>query len=629
MGDSHTVRDRFAETISAVLRAAVGELDMQEILARLEVPQDSAFGDYAFPCFTLAKTRRKSPEFVAQDIVAALKTRPGNELVERCEQRGAYVNFFVNRQEMTKDALTACFRAGANYGHSSIGAGETIVIDYSSPNIAKPLSIGHLRSTVIGGALYRIYAALGYRCMGVNHLGDWGTQIGTLIAAVKRWVPCGSLAGQSVCNLSELYVRYHNEMAQNEELQAEAREWFRKLEAGDKETTTLWQAFLELTISNLKQTYAMLGIVFDEYRGESFYNDRIQPTINSLAERLAGSRVTQPPGQDAHAVVEPLMLPRMRESEGALIVDLADQRMTPCLLRKADGTTLYATRDIAAAIYRRETYSFARNIYVVAADQRLHFRQLFKVLELAGFEWAKDCVHVDFGLIRFEGEKMATRAGTVVLLEDVLKRSVELTLEKMRERALDPQKRDSIARAVGIGAVIFNDLKHKRTKDVDFDWDQVLRFDGETGPYVQYTFVRIASIFKKHAQTGHRAQDTEHKAQSAGSFQCPVSPVTRSLFADVDFARLSDPEEFELAKLIHRFPAVVQLAANRYEPSFIATYLLQCAGAFHKYYRDIDRHKVVSDDVELTRARLLMCHCLKTVIANGLSLLGIETVDEM
>ncbi len=669
MEEPRTTHDRFADAIAAMLKPAVGELDAPEILARLEFPQDSAFGDYAFPCFALAKTRRKAAEAVARDIVAAVGTGPAGALVERVEQRGAYVNFFVNRCQMTRDALVTCFTAGDKYGHSNVGKGRTVVIDYSSPNIAKPLSIGHLRSTVIGGALYRIYRALGYKCVGVNHLGDWGTQIGTIIAAVKKWTPDGSPAGQSVRSLAELYVRYHSEMEQNEELQRDAREWFRRLESSDKETTALWQAFLDLTIANLKQTYAMLGIVFDEYKGESFYNNRIEPALKTLAERFAGSLVAQEPKNVPQVATEPttlpsmraseymaaflqvapiLTLPRLRESEGALIVDLADHGLTPCLLRKADGTTLYATRDIAAALYRHETYGFARNVYVVAADQKLHFRQLFKVLELAGFEWAKDCVHVDFGLIRFKGEKMATRAGTVVLLEDVLKRSIELTVEKMRDRAFEREKREQIARAVGIGAVIFNDLKHRRIKDVDFDWEQILRFDGETGPYVQYTYVRVASIFKKYAQLASaEARDLETSPLSQrgarGDLSLPLADARGSdsrtpyagaeapsaTTAEVDFTRLSDPEEFELAKLIHRFPAMVQLAADRYEPSLITAHLLQCAGAFHKYYRDLERHKVVSDDRQLTRARLLMCHCLKTVIANGLRLLGIETVEEM
>ncbi|MDQ7779408.1 MAG: arginine--tRNA ligase [Planctomycetota bacterium] len=628
MFGQETSTDRFATAIARALARAGVPLAEREIMQQLAFPQETSFGDYAFPCFSLAKARRKSPDQAAAEVVAALKALPPEPGIASVESRGAYVNFFVDKLAMIRDALLACAKTGPKYGHSTIGNDRTVVIDYSSPNIAKPLSIGHLRSTVIGGALYRIFGALSYRCVGINHLGDWGTQIGTVIAAVKKWMPGASMADSSVRQLAELYARYHAEMAADPSLETEARDWFRKLENADPETVSLWKAFLELTIASLKRAYERVGVRFDSYAGESFFNDKIEPALKELAQRMSGKLVAPPPpGKDGKAppakgdapaavpVTGPL--PRMRESEGALIVDLSDFGMPPCLLRKSDGATLYATRDIAAALYRQQTYGFARAVYVVAADQRLHFRQFFKVLELAGYTWASNCVHVDFGLIRFKGEKMATRAGTVVLLEDVLDRSIELTVEKMRDRRLDPEKQEAIARAVGIGAIIFHDLKHKRVKDVDFDWEQILRFDGETGPYVQYTYVRIASIFKKYAEM--------RNAQGAGT----GAAMEADLADDAKLDRLTDLEEFQMAKLIHRFPAIVEQAAEKYEPSIIAGHLLDCAAAFHRYYRDVDRHKVVSDDLELTKARLLLCSCLKTVIANGLELLGIRTVEEM
>jgi arginyl-tRNA synthetase len=454
--------------------------------------------------------------------------------------------------------------------------GKTVVVDYSSPNIAKPFGVGHLRSTVIGNALYRIYDHLGYRVMRINHLGDWGTQFGKLIVAFKRWGNEMDLTTHAIQTLYDLYVRFHTEVDTHPELDDEARDWFKRLEDGDPEARAIWQRFRDLSLREFARIYERLGISFDSQAGESFYEPYLDQTIERI--RQAGL---------------------VSISDEALIVDLGPYKMPPCLLRKKDEATLYATRDLAAAMYRHETYGFLKMLYVVGADQRLHFQQVFKVLELMGFPWAKDCVHVDFGLIRFHDEKMGTRRGNIIFLEDVLDRAVELAEHIVHEKNPELPNKRQVAEAVGIGAVIFTDLSTRRVKDVNFEWEKVLTFEGETGPYVQYTHARACSVLRKADQ---------------------------ALSAAVDYCHLTQDEAFDIVRLLADYPVVLQRAAENYEPFFVTDYLLTLSERFNKYYHN---YRILTDDAAVREARLGLVKGVQIVLESGLTLLGIQAPEEM
>jgi arginyl-tRNA synthetase len=551
-------------------RVPLAEAELQRAI---EVPPSVDLGDYAFPCFPLAKTLRKAPQAIATELAAAFQP---TALIREVRAAGPYVNFFVDRLAYTRTGLNAIIAQGSSYGKSTEGMGKTVVVDYSSPNIAKPFGVGHLRSTVIGNTLYRIYAHLGYRVIRINHLGDWGTQFGKLIVAFKRWGNETDLTTHAIQTLYDLYVRFHSEVETLPELEDEARGWFKRLEDGDPEARAVWQHFRDLSLQEFSRIYERLGISFDSQAGESFY----EPYLDQTIERIRQAGVVS-------------------VSDEALIVDLRPYNMPPCLLRKKDEATLYATRDLAAAMYRRETYGFWKMLYVVGADQRLHFQQVFKVLELMGLSWAQDCVHVDFGLIRFHDEKMGTRRGNIIFLEDVLDRAVELAEQIVHEKnpAL-PDKRQ-VAEAVGIGAVIFTDLSTRRVKDVNFEWEKVLTFEGETGPYVQYTHARACSVLRKADQP---------------------------LQADIDYSPLTQDDAFELIRLLTDYPAVLQRAAESYEPFFVTDYLLTLSERFNKYYHN---YRILTDDATVRGARLWLVKGVQTVLESGLTMLGIKTPEEM
>ena len=558
--------------------AELTSLTPAEVETALAVPPSDEMGDYAFPCFTVAKSLRKKPAEIATELAPKIET---DELIERAVATGPYINVFTRRQACVSWALKKAHEEGETFGRSDIGRGRTVLVEYSSPNIAKHLGFHNVRTTMIGHALAQIYRALGYKVVSINFLGDWGTQFGILIAAFQRWGDDETLKGDAVANLNELYVRFNKEAESDPALRDEGRGWFKKLEDGDPEAVALWKKFRAVSLAAYEAVYETLGVHFDVITGESDY-DRLMPdTILRLDE---------------------MGLARM--DEGALIVDLSDEKMPPVLLRKSDGATLYHTRDVAAAEDRWNRYHFARMIYVVGGEQKLHFRQIFKVLEKMGYPWAKDCVHVDFGMIRVRSEegaasKMSTRRGKMIMLKDVLREAVERVRQVIEEKNPDLADKESIARAVGIGAVIFNDLKRQRIKDVDFDWDAILNFEGETGPYIQYAHVRLCSILRKHGK-----------------------PVT----ADINFARLAEPEEFGLAKAMANFDAVIQRAAELCEPSVISQYLLDLCSRFSNFYH---KHQVVGDDAELTAARILLVDALRQTIFNGLVLLGIKAPEEM
>lgn len=562
----------FRDQIIQYLKSHV-PLDEAELQRAIEVPPSVELGDYAFPCFPLAKTLRKAPQAIATELATAFQS---TALIKEARAAGPYVNFFVDRVAYTRAGLGAILEQGSGYGKSTEGVGKTVVIDYSAPNIAKPFGVGHLRSTVIGNALYRIHDHLGYRVMRINHLGDWGTQFGKLIVAFKRWGNETDLTTHAIQTLYDLYVRFHSEVETQPELEDEARGWFKRLEDGDPEARAIWQRFRDLSLQEFARIYERLGITFDSQAGESFYEPYLDQTIERI--RQAGL---------------------VSVSDQALIVDLRPYNMPPCLLRKKDEATLYATRDLAAAMYRHETYGFWKMLYVVGADQRLHFQQVFKVLELMGFPWAQDCVHVDFGLIRFHDEKMGTRRGNIIFLEDVLDRAVELAEQIVHEKNPELPNKRQVAEAVGIGAVVFTDLSTRRVKDVNFEWEKVLTFEGETGPYVQYTHARACSVLRKADQ--------------------PLRP-------DVDYSPLTQDEAFDLVRLLTDYPPVLRRAAENSEPFFVTDYLLTLSERFNKYYHN---YRILTDDTAVREARLWLVKSVQTVIESGLTMLGIKAPEEM
>jgi arginyl-tRNA synthetase len=562
----------FVDDIAQFLTAHV-PLPETAVAQAIEIPPSLQLGDYAFPCFPLAKILRKAPPAIAAELATAFRPTP---LVQEARATGPYVNFFIDRAAYGRLGLGAILTQGDGYARSTEGQGKTIVIDYSSPNIAKPFGVGHLRSTVIGNALYRIYDHLGYGVVRINHLGDWGTQFGKLIVAFKHWGDEATLASHAIQTLYDLYVRFHTEVETHPELDDEARQWFKRLEDGDTEARAIWQRFRDLSLQEFARIYERLGIGFDSMAGESFYEPYLEQTI----ERI----------RDASLV---------SVSEQALVVDLQAHNMPPCLLRKKDEATLYATRDLAAAMYRHETYQFWKMLYVVGADQRLHFQQVFKVLELMGFPWAHDCVHVDFGLIRFNDEKMGTRKGNIIFLEDVLDRAVELAAQIVHDKNPDLPNKHEVAEAVGIGAVLFTDLSTRRVKDVNFDWDKVLTFEGETGPYVQYTHARACSVLRK-AEAPRRDE--------------------------VEGTLLTEDEAFELIRLLADYPGVLQRAAESYEPFLVTDYLLRLSESFNKYYHN---YRILTDEAALRQARLQLVQGVQTVLRSGLHLLGIRAPEEM
>ena len=560
----------------AKLIADASEIDVNEIASAIEIPPNSEMGDYAYPCFKLAKVFRKAPPMIANELIEKIEKK---DFIKEIKVVGAYINFFTEKSVYVKEVLTRVFDEKESYGSSTEGNGKTIVIDYSSPNIAKPFHVGHLRSTVIGNAIYKIYECLGYNCEGVNHLGDWGTQFGKLIVAYKKWGSKEAVEKDGIQELMKIYVKFHDEAKKEPALEDEARLWFVKMQDGDEEALTLWKWFYDISIKEFDRVYDMLGVKFDAYTGESFYNDKMDAVVQELKDKNL-----------------------LKESEGAMIVDLEDEKMPPCLIIRKDGGTLYATRDITAALYRKKTYNFEKCIYLTALDQNLHFAQWFKVIEKMGYEWSKDLVHVPFGLVSLETGKLSTRQGNVVLMEDLLNQAISETTKIIEEKNPNLPNKEEVAKQVGIGAVIFNDLYNNRIKDVVFSWSRMLNFDGETGPYVQYTHARACSLLKK------------------------VCDSVENIDTNIDFSLLNDEASVEVCKLIEMYPAKIKDAANKFEPSIVTRHLVDIAQSFNKFYHD---NPIMNSDDDVKKARIALVYAVKTILASGLKLLGINAPEQM
>lgn len=559
------------QIVAQAIYAAVKEdLTLEQVSQLLENPKTAEHGDVAFPAFALAKVYRKAPQQIASEL--AEKIDPAS--FEKIEVVGPYLNFFMNKEVISEHVLQTVLKEKNHYGDQSIGNQQAVPIDMSSPNIAKPISMGHLRSTVIGNSIGFILEKIGYQPIRINHLGDWGTQFGKLIVAYKKWGSEEAVKKEPINELLRLYVEFHEQAENDKALEDEARAWFKKLEDGDQEATELWQWFRDESLQEFNKIYDMLEVNFDSLNGEAFYNDKMTEVVELLEEKHL-----------------------LQEDQGAEIVDLTAYDLNPALIRKSDGATLYITRDMAAALYRKRTYNFAKSLYVVGNEQSYHFKQLKAVLKEMGFDWSDDMHHIPFGLITKDGKKLSTRKGKIVLLEEVLNEAIESAKEQITEKNPGLANKDEVAKQVGVGAVVFHDLKNDRLNNFDFTLEEVVRFEGETGPYVQYSHARAMSILEK-------AQFDPANAQALA---------------------LNDAESWEVIKLIQRYPETILQAADKYEPSVIAKHAIKLAQAFNKYYANV---KILAEDAQKD-ARLALVYAVTVLLKEDLRLLGLHAPDKM
>ncbi len=570
------IREEMALIIAHGLKESYGEqgvLPLEEIIASVETPPDGKMGEFAFPCFKLAKVLRQGPPIIAKTI----EEKISSPLIEKTQVVGGYLNFFLNREVLANRLLPIVLEKGGRWGSENLGKGRNVCIDYSSVNIAKRFHIGHISSTMLGHSIKRIYDFLGYHTIGINHLGDWGSQFGKMIAAYKHWGNKETVEKDGVKALGGLYVRFHEEAEKDPALDEEGRAWFKAIEDGDQEALAIFEWFKEVTLRDAEKIYQILGVTFDSYAGESFYNDKMEPIIEELKKKNL-----------------------LTISDGASIVDLEEYHMPPCLILRKDGASLYATRDLAAAVYRHETYDFAKSLYVVAYEQDLHFRQLFKVLELMDYQWAKDMVHVSFGMVSFEGQKLSSRKGHMVYLEDVLERAIEKAKAIRAEKGTPVENEEEISRQVGVGAVVYAILQNNRIKDIDFWWDRVLSFEGETGPYVQYAHARACSVLRKAAEEN---------------------------LGEGDFSLLVEDETKDLIMELALFPESIKAAAEKYEPYLITRAVTDLAQKYNKFY--FENRILVEGDPKLSAARVALTKAVKNTLQQGLYLIGIEAPERM
>lgn len=561
-----------AEQLSAQLEGITSE----ELAELIEYPPNPQMGDLSLPCFKLSKQLRKAPQAIAGELKDQWQ---GNSIVNRVDAVAGYFNVYLNPSQFAAEVVREVLTRRDRYGSQTAGQGRNIVIDFSSPNIAKTFHIGHLRSTVIGNALYRIFAFMGYNSVGINHLGDWGTQFGKLIVAYKLWGNQAAVEAEGIDELQRLYVKFHDEAEVKPELEDEARACFVKLEHNDEESLRLWRWFVDISLKEFHKMYDLLGVKFDSYAGESFYNDKMAAILDELKEKRL-----------------------LQEDEGALLVRLDDYNMPPALMVKKDGGTLYHTRDVTAAMYRKNTYDFEKAIYVTDAGQSLHFQQWFKVIELMGNDWYKQLVHVPFGKVSLEGAKLSTRKGNVIHLEELLGKAIEKTREIIEQKNPNMENKNEVAQQVGVGAIIFNDLSNNRIKDIVFSWEEALNFEGETGPYVQYTHARACSVLRK-AEIGTDEQMTL------------ANP-----------ALLENSEAQGVIRELYLFKERVEQAMQKLEPSIISRYLVDLAQSFNRFYHECP---ILVDDAELRGARLALVKSVTITLKNGLYLIGLEAPEKI
>lgn len=565
-----------------------------QIWGILETPPDDTMGDFALPCFTFAKVLRKSPKLIAESLKTSLEAVKEELGIARVEAVNGYCNMFLDRAAYVKQCLTAASQE--NSGVKQTGKGKTICMDYSSPNIAKNFHVGHLRTTVIGNSLYKIYEKLGYRVVRINHLGDWGTQFGKLIVAYKRWSSKEAVEEKGIEELLRIYVKFNNEAEQDKELLEEARSWFVKMEQNDEEALDIWNWFKEISMVEFERVYQLLGISFDSYLGESFYRDKVPALVEKLKEKKL-----------------------LKESQGANIISLEEYDMPPCLITKRDGGSIYHSRDIAAVLYRKKTYDFEKCLYVTGLEQTLHFKQVFTAIKVMGYEFADSLVHVPYGLVSLAGAKLSTRSGNIIYAEDILKEAMERAMAAIQSKNPELKNKEETAKMVGVGAVIFHDLFNQRIKNVDFNWEDVLSFEGTTGPYVQYTYARAKSILRKSEE--EKKQSREEETGSTAKEQW-----TDGKKKNLEYNLLTEDASYALVKTLAGYEDAVLGAAERYEPSVVARYIVSVASAFNKFYHECP---ILSAEKEEKQARLVLVDAVQKVLKEACGLLGMECPEEM
>ena len=561
--------------ICKCLSEIVSEVSAEEFMKLVEIPPEEKLGDYALPCFSLAKMMRKNPAVIAQDIAEALEEKKDSLGIDKIECVGAYCNIFLNRKIYVEKCIQKLKED--NLGVAKTGQDKTICIDYSSPNIAKNFHVGHLRTTVIGNSLYKIYDKLGYNVVRINHLGDWGTQFGKLIVAYKRWSSKEQVEKEGIEELMRIYVKFNDESENDDKLIEEAREWFVKMEHNDAKAIEIWKWFKEISMVEFERVYKMLGISFDSYLGESFYRD----LVPELAEELISKNL-------------------LTESNGAKVIDLSEYDMPPCLILKSDGGSIYHSRDIAAILYRKKNYSFEKCLYVTGLEQSLHFKQIFKAIEVMGYDWADGLMHIPYGLVSLDGAKLSTRGGNILYAEDILKEAIERASNAINEKNPDLADKETVAKMVGVGAVIFHDLFNQRIKNVEFSWSDVLSFEGTTGPYVQYTYARAKSILRK---------------------------ANEDIFkGEINYDALADDVTYALLKCLNGYEDAIVSAAEKNEPSVVARYIISLATAFNKFYHEAP---ILQADEDTKTARLYVTNLVQTVLKEASGLLGMDCPEEM
>ncbi|HKM34035.1 MAG TPA: arginine--tRNA ligase [Lachnospiraceae bacterium] len=553
----------------------LGNINEDDLMKLIEIPPDEELGDFALPCFSFAKIMHKNPKVIAEELKEALQGEKQDLGIEKIDVVNGYLNIFMNRVEYVRywvDKITK-----ADFGMVKTGSGKTICMDYSSPNIAKNFHVGHLRTTVIGNSLYKIYEKLGFKVVRINHLGDWGTQFGKLIVAYKKWSNKDSVTEKGIEELLRIYVKFNQEAENNPELIEEARSWFIKMEQNDEEAIQIWKWFKEISLLEFTRVYELLGVSFDSFTGESFYRDKVPALVEELKTKNL-----------------------LMESQGANVIDLSQYDMPPCLITKSDGGSIYHSRDIAAVLFRKEKYHFEKCLYVTGLEQSLHFKQVFKAIEVMGYEWADALVHVPYGLVSLEGEKLSTRSGNIIYAEDILHEAIGRAKSLIQIKNPDLPDKEEVAKKVGVGAIIFHDLFNQRIKNVDFSWEDVLSFEGTTGPYVQYTYARAKSILKKNIDE--------------------MIPET------IDFNVLIEDTSYVLIKALSGYEETIIKAAKRYEPSIIARYLITVATAFNKFYHECP---ILQADEKKKKARLVLVDLTQSIILDACSLLGMDCPEEM